>query len=142
MKQLLESAKDLTIYKKLLSLFAEFIDRNPATGMGKVYKQFLDAGLKCVPKDKRALEILDLILTENAPKSIQELMNTNFTELPVLVRPIYKNGNSKLTAFWMKGDKLFSKVFDLMNLDGTPKGVWVDEKGNKVSLIDLGVKED
>jgi len=134
----LNEAKNLDIYTKILNAFVQFIDWNPMTGMYKIYKQFLDAGLKCIPKDKRALEILDNVLSGSAPKSIQDLINTNFSELPLFVRPIYKKGNSKLTAFWKKDDKIYNKVFDLVKLNGGASvGKWVDEQGEPVDLLDL-----
>jgi len=134
----LNEAKDLEIYTRILNAFVQFIDWNPMTGMYKIYKQFLDAGLKCIPKDKKALDILDNVLSGSVPKSIQDLINTNFSELPLFVRPIYKKGNSKLAAFWKRDDKIYTKVFDLISLDGsTSKGAWVDEKGEPIDLLDL-----
>ena len=134
----LQEAKDLDIYTRILNAFVQFIDWNPMTGMYKIYKQFLDAGLKCIPKDKKALDILESVLSGSVPKSIQDLINTTFSELPLFVRPIYKKGNSKLAAFWKRDDKIYTKVFDLIALDGsTSKGAWVDEKGEPVELLDL-----
>jgi hypothetical protein len=134
---LLTEAKDLNVYKKMLELFSEFLDAQPGTGMGKIYRDLLEAGLKCVPKDKRAQEILASLLTDNVPKSIQDLLNTNFCELPITLRPLYKSGNSKLVGFWKKGEKIYSKVFDMLDLAGEGKGSWCCEKGEKIDLLDL-----
>jgi len=44
MKELLESSKDLKIFKRILDLFGEFVELYPGTGMSRVYKSILDAG--------------------------------------------------------------------------------------------------
>lgn len=134
----LYEAKDLDVFKKILNAFAVFVDSQPGTGMGKIYRQLLDVGLKSVPKNQRAQSILAYVIkTESAPASVQALMNTCLAELPVTLRPVYKSGNSKLTAFWSKGGKIYSKVIDLLDLNNEGSGEWVDEKGNKVELIDV-----
>ena len=139
MKKLLEAAQDLNIYKVILDRFAEFVDSQPGTGMDKVYRQLLDCGLKCVPKDKRALEILtNLALGMSTPAVIQNLLNTSFSDLPITLRPVYNAAPRKPVAFWSKGGKLYSKVFDLIDIEGEgSKGLWTDEQGNKVELINL-----
>jgi hypothetical protein len=134
---LLSEAKDLSVYKKMLTVFCDFTDRYPGTGMSRVYKNLLNAGLKCVPKDKRAQEMLNYVLSDNVPKSIQDLINTNFTELPITIRPLYKVGNEKVVGFWNKDGKICGKTFDLLILDGESAGFWCDEKGEKIDLLDL-----
>ena len=141
MSKILSEAKDLNIYKMMVDMFSCFIDKYPGSGMGKVYRQLLDAGLKCVPKDKRAQEMFGHVLTDNTPRSIQDLLNTNFTELPIGLRPLYKASNSKLVAFWKKGEKIYNRIFDMLDLEGEGKGGWCDEKGETVKLLDLS-KED
>jgi uncharacterized protein YlaN (UPF0358 family) len=141
LKQIIE-AQDLNVYKKMLTLFSDFVDSYPGTGMGKIYRTMLEAGLKCVPKDKKAQEILAYVLQDNSPKAIQNLINMQLAELPLPTRPIYKDGNSKMTAFWKKDDKIMSKVYDLLDLtDAGSAGDWVDEKGESVKLLDLGTEE-
>jgi len=142
MTTLLERQKDLFLYKKLLNHFDSFIDAQPGTGMSKVYRQLLDAGLKCMPKDKHALKVLDYVVTDNVPKSIQDLLNLTFSDLPIGIRPTYQSANSRLVAFWCKGDRIYSKVKDLLNLEkDEAKGSWCDEKGNKVTIVDEDRKE-
>lgn len=140
LKQLNE-AKDLNVYKQLLKAFGDFTGQY-VTGVGKVYRDMLEAGLKCVPKDKRAQDILALVLAEGSSKAVQDVLNVRLAELPITVRPIYKSGNSKLTAFWKKGDRILDKVYDLLDLKGEgAKGEWTDEKGEKVELLALEGEE-
>ena len=134
---LLSEAKDLSVYKKILNIFCDFTDKYPGTGMSRVYKNLLDAGLKCVPKDKRAVEMLNYVLSDNVPKSVQELINTNFADLPITIRPLYKAGNQKLVGFWSKDGKICGTTFDLLTLGEEGKGFWCDEKGEKIDLLDL-----
>jgi len=135
MMELLTEARDLNIYKIILDMFANFIDSNPGTGMNKIYRKLADAGLKSVPKDKRARLILDSMISMSIPKTIQDLLNTSFVDLPINTRPIYKSVNSRLTAFWTRGGKLYDKVFDLFDIDGSGDGKWTDEKGDSIILI-------
>jgi hypothetical protein len=133
----LAEAKDLNLYTKLLATFAKFVDDYPGTGMGKIYNKLLRAGMKSVPKDKRAVAILASVMKCGGPKAIQELMNTRLIDLPITIRPIYKDGNAKRTAFFHRDGKTYSQVKDLLNLEGEGTGTWSDENGNKVSLIEL-----
>lgn len=133
---MINESQELIIYKKVLNIFADFIDKQPATGLGKMYKQLLDLVLKCVPRDKRALEILDSILTVNAPKSIQTLLNISFIDLPITVRPMYLSGNTREVAFWKRGNNVYTKVCDLLNLSKDEgEGYWVNKDGNRVTLV-------
>lgn len=136
-------ASDITVYKKLVLVFSDFVENNPGTGMGKVYRQLLTNGLKLIPKDKEALDILSYILKDSSgSKVVQEIMNKTFCDLPITVRPMYKDSRSKLVAFWNKGGKSYTKVIDLLDLDGIgEKGAWTNEKGDKVELIDLDISE-
>jgi len=138
----INEAKDLQIYKKMLSLFGDFVDRYPGSGVGMIYRDMLEAGLKCVPKDKKAQQILLFVLSDNAPKAVQALLNTRFVELPVPVRPMYKLGNTKIAAFWSKDGNLLDKAFDLLGLKGaSAAGTWVDSDGEKVQLLALETME-
>jgi len=130
-------AKNLDVYKALLRTFSDFTDQCPGTGMGNVYRQLLELGLKCVPKDKKALAILEHVLSAKSTTArVQALSNTSFGSLPIVVRPVYKDKNRKVTAFYSKNDKIYSNVVDLLSFEGGT-GSWTDEKGTKVTLLDL-----
>ena len=142
LKELAES-RDLNIYKKMLAMFGDFVDRYPGSGIGMIYRDMLEAGLKCVPKDKKAQEILSFVLSDNAPKAVQGLLNTRFVELPVPIRPTYKSGNTKIAAFWSRDGTLLDKVYDLLGLRGeSAGGAWVDPNGEKVTLLAMETVED
>lgn len=132
----LNEAKDLDVFKGLIVKFEEFTDRYPMTGISRIFKDILDRGLKVIPKDRTALDILYWIVKRDTDsKTVHDLLNLSFSDLPPTVRPIYKVGNRKLTAFWCKKGKVYDKVFSLLDFDGS-RGYWSDELGNKVGLID------
>lgn len=139
----LNEATDLNLFKRILSAFSCFIDNNPGTGMGRIYRSMLDTNVKIMPKDQRALDILSYLVKDKSDSAVvQDVVNKNFSDLPCTVRPVYKAGASKLVAFWCVDGKIYNKAQDLLDLDG--KGgtrFWSDEKGNKVDLIDLTKEE-
>lgn len=135
----LAEATDLNLFKRILSAFSCFVERQPGTGMSKIYKAMLDANVKMMPKDQRALDILDYLCKNKSDSAIvQDIMNCSFTELPCTVRPVYKNGSSKVVAFWCCDGKIYGKASDLLSINGdSGSRYWSDERGNKVELIDL-----
>jgi hypothetical protein len=145
MQKLLENAKELNTYKRLLQVLGEYSDKFPATGVDKMFNSALEAGMKVIPKDKRAQEILNhvLFVKKTSAAITQELLNMRFSGLPMDIRPVYKVGNRKKVAFWGRGGKIYDKVVSLLDMTGEG-GVmsFVDEAGNKVELIDLMDKEE
>ena len=133
----LNEAKDLGLYKCLLDKFEEFTDQYPNTGITSIFKKILNAGIGILPKDKLAQKILEYVLSANASKAIQDILNLRFSDLPVTVRPVYKDRNKIVVAFWSKSGKVYDKVFYLLNIDKSKgKGEWTDAEGKKVKLID------
>jgi hypothetical protein len=125
----------------MLKAFADFTENYPASGQMPMYTKLLDVGIKCLPKDKKALEILEFVMSANSSKVVQDLQNTHFADLPIMCRPLYQAGTAKMVALWKKDDKTYDRVIDLINLDGDGKGGWSDEKGEAVKIIDLEEKE-
>jgi hypothetical protein len=139
----LDEATNLNVYKQLLVLFSKFIDQYPGTGAGNIYRSIMQNGLKIVPKDKRVLDILEYIIGLGEFKSVQELLSKSFSDLPITIRPVYKEGTRKITAFWEVDGVLYNKIIDLINIDGSGgTGKWVNEKGEKIKLMDLKIKEE
>jgi len=136
--KILNEAKDLTAYKKLIRVFGEYSDKFPATGVSKMFNQLVSVGLKAMPKDKVALVILrDLATQGNASLCVQSILNKKFSDLSFAVKPVYIGEyGKKMTAFWDKGGSVYDGVKLLLNLEGEVKGYWSDESGNKVKLID------
>jgi len=137
MKINLDEAKDLLLYKKLVILFDTFVDNYPGTGVGNIYRNLIENGIKSMPKDKYALAIISYAICNY---SVSDIMNRRFSELPITVKPVYKDGHKKLCAFYCVDGKLMDRVINLLNFEGK-KGTWTDENCNKVSLIDLKLSE-
>ena len=138
-------AKDVSLYKKLLRLLGGYSDKFPATGVDKMFKSLVSVGMKALPKDKRALNILSDLFEQgkSIPAVVQMLLNIRFADLPLAVRPIYKNGRVKEVAFWEVDGKLNDKVVTLLDFTGKePAGSWADVEGKKVELLDMSASEN
>lgn len=136
----LNEAKDLNVYKRITRTLSGYADKFPTTGVNQLAKAAISTGLKIVPKDKKALEILDHIFASGSsiPYKVQQFLNMRFSDLPVHLRPIYKEGNKKMTAFREIDGNLHDKVKSLVDFTGKAKaGKWTDQDGNKVELIEL-----
>ena len=143
MKQITE-AKDVVIYKHLLRHFGDYATSNQMTGVSKLFQQVVDGGLKVMPKDSRALDILDATLhcATNPAASVQKFLNVRFSDLPIDVRPIVKNGRRKEVAFWCRNGNIYDKVCDLISFDAKGRsGYWCNVRGDSVELLDLGFEE-
>ena len=138
LNEMLMEAKDLNLYKKLLRVLAGYADKFPATGVSKMFRLALENGIKVMPTNKQALEILGGILNseESVPAQVQRLLNQRFADVDSSIRPVYKDGNSKNVAFWQVDGAVSDKVLSLVSLDGKA-GNWSDASGEKVSLIDM-----
>ena len=147
MTQVLKEAKDLDLYKKVLTLLGDYSDSFPATAAGKLYKEALKLGIKSVPKDKEALAILSSVVDceDSVPAKVQKLINLRFSDLPFEYQPMYKDGRRSLVAFWLKDGRIYDRVVALLNLEGKgATGTWSDMSGKKVSLVkkEQDAKED
>jgi len=137
MSKLLLEAKNLSIYKKLLAVLSEWCDSVPGTGIAQWLDKIIEKGVKSIPSDKRAQAIIEYILDEHSVSSaVQFLTNWNFTNLPYDLKPVYKQGNKHLTAFWKTDNMTEYKVKALLN-PNAGKGSWTDQDGNKVTLLDV-----
>lgn len=143
MIELLNEAKDLGLFKKVLRIFGDYSDKFPATGVRKMFNAALDSGIKIMPKDKKALDILAYIVDdkESVPAKVQKLLNIRFSDLCQNHRPIYKDGNAKQVAFWHSDGHIYDKVVSLLGFNGKD-GYWSDADGKKVTLIDIGIEND
>jgi len=141
----LSEARDLEVYKGLLRVFGKYSERFPATGCATLFKKLLNTGLSAIPRDKRALKILSKTIgskRKSVPSIVQYILNARFADLPIELRPIFKNGRAKEVAFWDREGKISDKVIDLIDFEGkTRKGSWANVKGANIELIDLS-KED
>ena len=143
MKQITE-AKDVTIYKNLLRQLGDYATSNQMTGVSKLFQQVIDGGIKVLPKDDRALSIIDrtIISAANPASSVQKFLNVRFSDLSIDLRPIVKNGRRKEVAFWCRNGEVFDKVCDLISFSGKGRsGYWCNIRGDKMELLDINFEE-
>lgn len=132
-------AKDLDVYKKLLRMLGEYSEKFPGTGVTRMFDQALENGKKILPKDKLAIDILHHIFkTSSVPGAVHKLLNWRFSNLPIELRPLIKNGRKKMVAHWTREALVSDKVKDLIDWAASgKKGHWSDVDGGKVKLYDL-----
>jgi hypothetical protein len=137
MESIFES-KDLKVYKRLIELLGTYCLSLPATQAQKYYDLAIKNGGKIIPKDGKAISILNSILSskESTPTKVQKLLNIRFSDLPIDKRPLNKDSRRVFVAFWMGDGKVCDKVLDLINFELGESGYWCDMKGNKVKLMD------
>jgi len=140
---ILDEAKDLDVYKKLLQVLGTYSDKYPGTGVSRMFDQALEVGKKILPKDKLGLDILQFILkTNSVPGTIHKLLNLRFSDLPMEYRPLVKNGRRKEVAHWNRGALVSDKVKDLIDWKAEGGSAsWSNVDGEKVKLHDLKVEE-
>ena len=142
LKRIVE-AKDVTIYKALIQILGDYSKSYGMTGVARLFQKAVDNGVKILPKDKAALDIIQsIVMVDSSSGAVQQLLNTRFSTLPIHVCPIAKVGRAKETAFWNSNGKFGDKVLDLINFDGKAAGYWSDVRGNKVSLVDKNIDPD
>ncbi len=137
----LNEAKDLSVYKELLRVLGEYTDLFPATGVDRIFATLVKKGIKTVPKDKKALAILQWVIGKKAmdsiPAAVNDLLNVRFSELAPNFKPIYFRGKGREVAFWGKSGKIYDKVISLLALSDETVDGWVDVHGNKVEVVDM-----
>lgn len=153
MRRVNEGQSAVDLYKFIVMMYAQFCDAYSTNKVG-TYKKLIDRGASVLPKDARAVQVIESIVYSVDPNTtysqgrggivdnIQPLENTTFAELPVTVRPVYvKESGERCVAVWAVKDgdevKKYEKVFDLLKLDGEKDGYWADKDGNKVELEDI-----
>jgi len=142
LRKILE-ARDTTLYKKLVSALGEYTTNVPATGINNLFDFAVKHGAKILPKDKRALDILDYILScDSTARIIHKLLNLRFSDLPTELRPISKVGRKHQVAHWARGASISDRVKDLIDWEGSgTAGKWADVDGEAVTLIDISKEE-
>jgi len=141
-------AARLDVYKQMITVIGEYIVKFPATGIDEFFNKLIENGVKTVPTDDKALNIVGAIFCGigpdtsepcefSGPKAIQNFMNLRFSDLSVRLRPLYKDGEGIKTASWSCGECVSDRVKDLVNPEGKATGFWCSEDGDKISLIEL-----
>jgi len=139
----IQEARDVSIYQRLLKVLGDYSASVPATGVDALFDTVAEHGKKVLPKDKKALEILDYILSSGVTaRVVHKLLNLRFSDLPVECRPITKNGRKHLVAHWSGDKKISDRVKDLVDWDDKGGvGYWANIDGEKVSLLNLSNKK-
>lgn len=139
----IQEARDVNIYQKLLKILGDYSSRVPSTGIDKLFGAAAKQGKKILPKDKKALEILDYILSSGSTaRIIHKLLNLRFSDLPVECKPLMKDGRKHRVAHWTRDTKITDRVKDLVDWENTGKvGAWTNIDGDKCALIQINQKE-
>ena len=139
MISILRENKKLDVYKTLVVVLGEYSDKFPATSADNLFNQAVQNGVKVLPDDKRAVQILGSIVSGGAsvPAKVQELLNVRYVDLAIDIRPLHKKGDKTYVAFWYKEGNVYDKVIDMVGFDGKGSGYWSDASGKKVKLISL-----
>ena len=139
----IREAKDVSLYQKLLKVLGDYTATIPFTGVDAMFDVVSEHGKKVLPKDKKALEILDFILSSGiTARVIHKLLNLRFSDLPVECHPITKNGRKHVVAHWSRDKKISDRVKDLVDFDMSGKaGRWTDVDGEAIKLIPIKKEE-
>lgn len=146
MKNLLKKireARDVSLYQRLLRALGDYTASVPCTGVDKLFDVVSEHGKKILPKDKKALEILDFVLSNGTTaRVVHKLLNLRFSDLPVECRPIMKDGRKHLVTHWSRDKKISDRVKDLIDFDLSGKtGRWTDIDGEKANLLPIKTEE-
>jgi hypothetical protein len=143
LKRILES-RDTNLYKKLVAILGEYTTSIPCTGIDDLFDSAIKHGAKILPKDKRALDILDHILScDSTARVIHKLLNLRFSDLPAELKPISKVGRRHQVVHWTRGANVTDRVKDLINWEGSSAvGKWTNVDGEIVALIDIAKEEE
>lgn len=135
--------KDLEIYKSLVNLFTEYVSVFSTSRAEKVLDYLINSGLKVIPDDSLAQEILLYMLNSknSVPIKVLELLNLKFSDLPLNLRPRYQEGFEVKNAFWKVGNDISDSVFSLITIvdENSCQRFWCDSNGNKVELLNNSI---
>lgn len=139
----IQEAKDVSLYQKLLKTLGDYSASVPCTGVDNLFDTAAAQGKKILPKDKKALEILDYILSSGSvARIVHKILNLRFSDLPIECRPITKNGRKHHVAHFGRDGKISDRVKDIIDWENTGKtGRWVDIDGEKADLLPLKKEE-
>jgi len=139
----IQEARDVNLYQRLLKVLGDYSASVPATGIDALFDVASEQGKKILPKDKKALEILDYILSNDVTaRVVHKLLNLRFSDLPVECRPVMKDGRKHRIAHWSRDKKISDRIKDLVDWDNTGKaGHWTDIDGEAASLLPIKKEE-
>lgn len=126
----------MDLYKIWVRIFASYLDKAPAQGYDSMFNALTDRGVKVLPSDPLALDILRSIATpDNPATALHKLSTYRFKNLDKANQPIIKGTSGNSVAFWKVGDVVSDKINSLMAWEKDQKGSWVDEAGETAKVI-------
>lgn len=133
----INEAKDVSVYKKLLTVLTQYSEKFPMTGIDSMLDRVAEKGKSVLPTDKRALEIVDYVLSLNSfSAAVSALMNTRFSDLPAELKPLANIDKTCQLAFWCVDGQPSDRVKDLICFNQETKtGFFCDSNGKKVELL-------
>jgi len=129
--------KDISVYKKLLTVLTQWSEKFPMTGIDSILDRVVEKGKSVLPTDKYALAILDYILSMRSfSASVSALLNMRFSDLPAEFQPLANIDKKCQLAFWFVDGRISDMVKDLICLNQkTTTGFFCDSNGKKVELL-------
>jgi len=139
----IQESRDVSLYQKMLKTLGAYTTTVPATGVDNLFDAVSEQGIKILPKDKKALEILDYVFDGGGPaRVVHKLLNLRFSDLPVEFRPMMKNGRKHQVAHWSRNSKVSDRIKDLIDFEVSGKlGRWTDIDGEVTELIPMQKEE-
>lgn len=145
MHRAISESKDVNVYKHLLRVLGDYCKKFVATGVDELLSKAIDKGKSVIPSDKLGQAIIAKLLeNESVGAAVQALLNMRFSDLPIELRPVYKDkeGTQCRVAMWTADDVVGDKVLSLLRFDKDAKnGKWTDKDGESVELVDM-MKEE
>ncbi len=139
----INEARDVSVYKKLLNVLSCWSNKFPLTGIDSYLDKAVENGKSILPKDKRALAILDHLLSSDSfAEAVSNLLNMRFADLPTDLKPLAKIDKKCQLAFWNAGGIVTDRVKSLINFDKGEAGFFCDIDGVRVTLLDTEDEEN
>jgi len=138
MKYKLTESKEVNLYKKLLKILSNYIEANPMTGVDAMFDKAIILGKKIIPKDEKALCIIEYMLNgQSSADIVHKLFNYRLSDLPPEYKPTIKLKQKHILANWCKDGRVYDNVRSLINFEGTADtGFWSTITGEKAVLIE------
>ncbi len=138
-----DTAKSLEVYKQILEILNSYTDIFDNTLIGYHLESIISKGIKVLPIDTRAIEILKQITKnrEAIAVKVEMIINGTFDNVGITLRPRYLDNNQDIhVAKWCKDNEISNKIIDLLNFNDSEEGYWCNDKKEQVTLINTKEK--
>ena len=98
----LNESVELDLYKRLLTVFGDYVEVFAGTGYAGMLDKFIAGGVRVIPKDKKAREVLGSVLwtAKSIPAIVNDVVNMRLSDVVRDVRPRYREGHKIYIAMW------------------------------------------